>query len=559
MNPSLHAGQRRTLVSCAIAALTTLPLGAQAFSIDTGNPDVEMRWDNSFRYNLGVRAQAPNAAVLSSPDYDDGDRKFDRGDIVTNRLDLLSEMDISYRKQFGFRISGNGWYDQAYDDTTAQSPYGSAYPNAQYTDYVKRYNRGPSGELADLFLFGHVDLGSVPVDIKAGRHNVYWGESFFSFIHSVANSQSPVDIRKLGSNPGVEAKELFKPLNQISAVAQLTNDLTLGANYYLQWRESPFPDGGTFLGPVDWLNMRGGTYVVQPIPGLLPNGVPFLGVTDKPKNQGDWGVRLGWAPEFLDGNLGFYYRKYTDKLPQLVAGGVAVNPVLGVLPTDIRLTYMRDVKIIGMSLGKQVGPLSVGAEVSYRKGGALLMGSNATADTRPRGDTWHALVNIFGAQAGTALYDSSVYIAELTYSRLAKVTEHPETYGAVGYGGCPSGDKFDNCATRDNWGIALRFEPKWNQVFSGINLTAPMFINYGLRGNSPVLFGGNEGSGAWSLGVGADIFGKYTATLAYNGNLLRYKEGNNAAAQGLYGVTSVNGFGVLRDRGWVSLTVKATF
>jgi hypothetical protein len=32
----------------------------QAFEIDTGNEDIAMRWDNTIRYNAGLRAQKQN-------------------------------------------------------------------------------------------------------------------------------------------------------------------------------------------------------------------------------------------------------------------------------------------------------------------------------------------------------------------------------------------------------------------------------------------------------------------------------------------------------------------
>ena len=36
----------------------------------------------------------------------------------------------------------------------------------------------------------------------------------------------------------------------------------------------------------------------------------------EPKQRGDFGLSARWAPEWLDGTLGFYYRNYSDKLPQ---------------------------------------------------------------------------------------------------------------------------------------------------------------------------------------------------------------------------------------------------
>ena len=58
-----------------------------------------MRWDNTIRYNLGERAQSQDGAILGNPNFDDGDRNFSNGSIVTNRLDLLSEFDFVWQKK----------------------------------------------------------------------------------------------------------------------------------------------------------------------------------------------------------------------------------------------------------------------------------------------------------------------------------------------------------------------------------------------------------------------------------------------------------------------------
>ena len=73
-----------------------------------------MRWDNTVRYNLGVRAQSQDTTILGSPNFDDGDRNFTNGSLVTNRFDVLSEFDFVYQRRYGFRASGAGWYDFAY-------------------------------------------------------------------------------------------------------------------------------------------------------------------------------------------------------------------------------------------------------------------------------------------------------------------------------------------------------------------------------------------------------------------------------------------------------------
>src|SRR5262252_1691959 len=112
----ITALRRRAVLATAIAAIFSATPLAHAFEIDTGNPDVVMRWDNTVRYNLGIRTQSQNSSIIESPNFDDGDRNFSNGSIVTNRFDLLSEFDFVWQKKYGFRVSAAGWGDAAYNN-----------------------------------------------------------------------------------------------------------------------------------------------------------------------------------------------------------------------------------------------------------------------------------------------------------------------------------------------------------------------------------------------------------------------------------------------------------
>src|SRR5450432_4275320 len=90
------AGFRRRAVALALTSALGISGAAQAFEIETGNEDISMRWDNTIRYNAGLRAQKQNPQILGNPNYDDGDRNFANGSLVTSRFDVLSEFDFIY-------------------------------------------------------------------------------------------------------------------------------------------------------------------------------------------------------------------------------------------------------------------------------------------------------------------------------------------------------------------------------------------------------------------------------------------------------------------------------
>ena len=170
----------------ALALAATLGAGgnALAFNIDVDNEDIEMRLDTTVRYNAGVRVKNRNNLIGNNIASDEGTYLFDKGDLVTNRLDLFSEFDFAWKKQLGFRVSGAAWGDGAYGTASGANPKFaqagiSSYTNQQFSPYIQQYYRGPSGEILDAFVFANFDVAETPVKVRAGRHTVFWGESLF--------------------------------------------------------------------------------------------------------------------------------------------------------------------------------------------------------------------------------------------------------------------------------------------------------------------------------------------------------------------------------------------
>jgi hypothetical protein len=539
------------VLACAFAG------HAAAADIATGNDDLSIRWDNTVRLNYAQRVQSRDPKIGNSALADEGDYSFDNGDAVAKRVDLLSEFDLIYKKKFGGRVSAAAWYDAAYDSTSHSNPNPPlvnipSYINHQFSSTTNRFYEGPSAELLDAFVFGGMDLGNIPVQAKLGRHTVYWGESLFlgGHLHSVSYAQSPLDLQKGFATPGSEAKELFRPLNQLSLQAQVTDELSLAGQYLLQWEAARYPEGGTYLGPVDFV-FNG------PDRQFLSAGLGFAtrGDAVEPRQAGEYGASARWAPKWLDGTMGFYYRNYADKLPQVLLTQVGPNV------SRYNLIYADDINMYGWSLAKNIAGISFGAEVSKRVNTPLnsqvlgiAPGIPSAGDTNgARGDTWHALVNALGVIPKTPVFDTANWAAEVTYSTWTKVRSGANLFNAIGYAPCNGKDKWDGCVTKDYVGIGVSLSPTWFQVLPGVDLSAPLTYAVGLSGNAATTFAGNQGLGNYTVGIGADVYQKYRFDLKYIDFTGHYKDNGTA-------VTSVNGLTTyLKDRGFVSLTFKATF
>ena len=413
-NPRIHRAVKpqRCLLACAIGLLA-LP-GAQAFEVDTGSEDWAVRLDNTVKYNYGVRTESADKRLLATPNNNDGDYNFRKaGTTVTNRVDLLTELDVIYQGNMGFRVSAASWYDKAYDNTGSNSnPFvngnggqsginpslnglpGTGVPlgSPHLSNYAQRYYSGPSGEVLDAFVFMRREVGDASeISAKLGQHNLFWGETLLNPVHSLSYGQSGLDLAKLAASPGTEAKELFVPRNQLSAAFLLNPELTVGAQYFFDWDAARLPEAGTYYGGSDLVGEGAQSLLLghTGTPGLIPVRGALTSIRRghdlTPGKRGDWGVMAKWSPEWLGGTLGIYYRKSSEILPQAwldargltVANGPFGNPpgsaqgAVGNLYNSLQsatyqFAYADDIDIYGLSLSKDVGGISVGSDLNIR-------------------------------------------------------------------------------------------------------------------------------------------------------------------------------------------------
>jgi hypothetical protein len=573
---------RRTRLSTAVAAIIAgcaCAPAAHAVEIATGNTDLTMRWDNEIRYAIGVRGESINPAFGNSPTFDETEYRFGKNKVMMNRLDLLSEFDAVYQGKYGIRLSGAAWHDQAYHDGMAHTnpgflapglPYSAVgnYINNQYSDETKRFHY-QGGELLDAFAFANFEIGGKQASVKLGKHTVYWGEAFFTPFHGISYSQAPLDGLKASSSPGIEAKEVFMPIAQLSGSVQLSPEWSLRGQYFLDWRPNRLPEGGTYFGAADMLFSGPDRLFAGPA-GMIARGAPVEPDRDHTNN---WGVNLRYSPESMTGTtFGAYYRKFDEMQPWAPVFGLSPTSPL---PLNYHLAYAKDTQMVAGSVQTAIGPLSVGGELIYRKNTALnsdtafVSGNGSSLDFAgaegARGNTIHVVANAVYLLPRTALWESGVLIGELVYSRLLSVTKNPDVFKGVGYMGCNAataastqgaklvGDKSDGCSTKDVLLATISFTPQWLQALPGVDLSAPMSVSYGLHGNGATLAGGNEGAYSYSIGISADVRQKYQFALTWNDSYAKY----NTGPGGL--VTTSNGNAAQNNHGWLGLTFKTSF
>lgn len=619
----LYRWHKKQILAAAVALASCTPMAYAFEVVASDDSDWNVRFDNTFKLSYGVRVERPNDDLTRTANSNDGDLNFKRGRPVNQRADVLSELDVVYKSKMGFRVTAASWYDAAYENvgnsrnlTPNRSsnngkvilarplvtpggtfPAGTVFrPNASGTlvptteasqadglsNFADRFYNGPSGEILDAFVFmNHEFEDGKQLGVKVGRHTQFWGESLFNIANGNSFGQSALDLGKLYSVPGTESKELFRPRNQISATMTLSPEWTVGGQYFLEYEHARFPEGGSYYGPYD-LALDGGETFFVPLPTAGGGAGAFLGVPRgrdvKPRQRGDFGVMAKWSPAWLDGTLGMFYREFTDILPNVLID--QTNPAS---PTYYN-SFGSGIKLYGLSLSKNVGSVSVGADLNYRRN--MTLASNftaisplATASTpnaisaRPgegesgtaRGNTIQGVLNGVTVFGDSPFWDGSALAVELNWTHLVNVTEGENTYkGNDSYRGV---DK----ATRNAYGIAASFTPTWFSVLPSVDLSAPISANMGIGGDSAVNFGSYRNAGSYSVGLAADVKAKYRVDLRYVdafGTFKTCKSGTDSNAPGPDGmyrcipgqVTSFDSLGpLLKDRGMVSLSVKMTF
>jgi hypothetical protein len=307
----MHIATHLRLRSVAVAAAMA-STGAHAIEIDTGNPDLSLRFDNTVKGSLVYRtgkadpaltdsfrqvptgAPAPAPATFSFPqalNFNAGDDNFRNKGFVSKRVDLLSEFDAVYQKKFGLRFSAAAWYDAAYSGKTdATDGFNSQTPTNEFPEQTRRI-AGRKAEVLDAFVFGGWDLGEGrKLTTRLGRHALQYGESLFYGDNAIARAQGPIDIFKLLSSPNAQFKEIVRPVPQVSAQLQVSPSVSVGGYYQFRWEEDRLSPAGSYFSTA---NIPWGSQQTESvgIPGV-GNFVLAPGSDIKPKNSGQFGLQL---------------------------------------------------------------------------------------------------------------------------------------------------------------------------------------------------------------------------------------------------------------------------
>lgn len=547
------AHQGRGLAVAGLALLGTLPLGlAQAFQVRSGDWTTSL--DTTVSYGVSYRMEGQDDKLIARANggsgsnsglinSDDGNLNFKKGDLFSEMVKVVSEMDLRYQERHGVFIRGRAFYDFELEDDSRR--------HREISDGGLDEG-GSSIDLLDAFVYGSWTVGERDLNARLGRQVINWGEGLF--YQNGIGATNPVDINALRA-PGSEVKEAYMPTFMVYGSYELRDNLTLEGYWQpgKAWEASKIDPCGTYFSTLDPLGEDCEYLSAAPLqeqitgrvgeamafdspaaaqawadslaPGLVNNLLRgYIPTTFIPRAQdidGDdsaqYGLALRWyVPELNDTELGFYYLRYNMQVPMigLTVGQPVLLPVVGALPdassSRYYAEYLEKRDLFGISFNTSIGGdslfngLSLAGELSYRPDTPIALGLNEYLPT--------ALLNPDGLAVGTrldgyrekdmfqaslaAIYnfngllgsDSAALFSELVASRVQGLESDVDYYEA----------------TSSAYGAQASLQLTYTNVFNLVNLVPSVGYQYSINGVAPQLTNGlDEEAQSWSVGLDA--------------------------------------------------------
>lgn len=544
---------RLAMGRCALAGAALTAASAQAVDLDTGNPDLAVRFDNTLKASTIYRLHDADASLLNafnpngSPqalNFNAGNQNFRNAGVVSQRVDLLSELDLVYKRDFGVRVSGAAWYDRVYhrDTDAANDPTLGQQPYNRFQSYTRKI-AGEKAEILDAFVFGGVTLdGGGKISARLGRHALVYGESLFFGDNAIAAAQSPTDIAKLQASPNAQFKEIVRPVPQLSAQWQLTPNVSIGGYLQFRWEESRLSPAGSYFSSanIPW-NSTSPEYIGIAAGPVAGNYVLAPGVDEHPRDSGQFGLQLKWRLDETD--LGFYFARYHDKFGQLFG---RLDPSAPATNSRWYFVFGDDIKVAAISASRSLGDFNVSAEASVRDNmplvvnNALYFGPAGTARPAiPVGRTAHLNLSTLANFGPNLLANESSLVAEAAWNRRLSMDD--------------PNNELDKGRTRDASIVQFTYTPTYRQALPGLDLSVPIGARYTLSGRSSVTAWGPRHTGNASIGLDGNYLNVWQFSLNYN-----HYMGSSVPLTD-YRTAAFGDGNALGDRDFISLSLRRTF
>lgn len=352
----------------------------QASAISQGNA-------NSIGYGSAGQFN-PNGARTG----DDSRLNFHkRGELVSSPVTALGEIEFKWQN-YGALLRAKAWYD--YTLNNKDVPFGNStngydhdapLSDSHFDDLAKFQGIA----LLDAYVFADYEIGSHPLNVRAGNQVVNWGEGLF--FQNGINSINPIDSAAL-RRPGAQVKEGLLPVPMLYGNFGVTDSLSVESFYQLAWRKTVLEGCGTYFSTNDYA--APGCFGVPQRPSAndqisIETGQYIARAKDKDaRDSGQFGLALKYFADSIGTEFGTYAMKIHSRTPyintiadQRLSGAGWQNPTTQAI-ADANAKYYdafpEDIRIFGLSFSTEAMGSTVFGEYSYRPNQPVQLNSSDT-------------------------------------------------------------------------------------------------------------------------------------------------------------------------------------
>jgi hypothetical protein len=520
-----------------------------------------------------------NSGLPRTINGDDGNRNFEKGDMVNNRVSLFTELQFR-RDNYGFVLSGDVFRDAAYLGKNANN----SPDTVNKSDAATRFNRfadetedfsGQRARLLEAYAYGDWSLfgDRMYLNLRVGEHVVAWGESLF--LSGLMLAMGRADATR-AFVAGAEIKEQLLPHKQISATLAVSPELSLMAYKKFEFEPTEVFPVGHYFSPADvvgpgaefaygsinpayldgcpgLLDLSGqipgipldlsGLCNLGGLGGILLNAPPnILTVREadiRPDKDGQWG--LGASYQLTPSTtLGLYHIRYHSpnptvnlnmgfafigSLPPALLGlppDVSIPITTGVVnqsvPVSYNIKYFGDIKMSTLSASTVIGGVSVTGELSQRDGidvQALTVISGVETPIFTRGKVSQLLVSGLYVVNPKFLVDELNLIGEVGHFRVESFDPVQASPGIQ-----PAGNGDVLFTDEKSTGFQMLALGRKRNAFNGWDVLASFSYGEIVKGNPPITgaFGAlfGEGESRASLSFGVQYLQNLEIGIGYN-------------------------------------------
>lgn len=462
------------LAPTSIAAALLIAHGGQAQAVEL---ETEGGWKGTVSTTLSIgaswRAEDPDPKLYSKADgaripgipsgsgannTDGGNLNWGQGERFSTPVKAVIDLAM-HKGDLGVFARAKTWSDLALKRGNARvgnadNGYAAGAPLSDASQ--PSLNKFSGIALLDAYAYNTFDAAGMPLQLRAGKQVVNWGESLF--VQGV-NQLNPVDLPSL-RKPGTEIKEALLPVWSLAGNLGLGGGAALEAFYQLKWDATLVDSCGGYWSPVEFgisTSTGSGCKGIAATVGagsspqnIAGGGFVPLARGKNGSDSGQFGLAFHVPVASMDSELGLYGMRINSRLPIIsgrtgskgtapVGAVTTLNPIaahqaalgaFGVQSMASFWEYPDGINVFGASLSSNIAGWSVAGELSHTPNQPVQIDGNDLLSGMVAGVGPMAAISVAATAKGGGTYVSGYDRMQKTQLQINTIKILPGMAGA---------------------------------------------------------------------------------------------------------------------------------